>query len=412
MHRGAQPPRVAGTGKTMHFDLPTLMAAGSFVAAMSAVFVFFAWTHIRDGREMLWWALGYAFYAVGVGLLTVGTVEGPELAIALGAIVFNIAPALFWMSSRLFNRRRVPLVPLFGGLALGLLIMGFSPLALRPSLQMALGLAIFAAYTLATTWEYWRGRHDGLKARQPLIALGLLQAALFGAGSVEAATGRISAGDIPLESWFGLVHFVSILYLIGTAVFVVSLSRERAERHQKATAETDALTGVANRGAFMAYAGEALRRSLQGDLPLSMIIFDLDYFKRINDSFGHAVGDGVLRRFGETARSVLREDDRLGRIGGEEFAVILPDTSLGSAFIIADRIRAAFEGDGRFVDGHAVNATVSAGVTTAHPDSTVDSILAAADEGLYRAKQNGRNRVERRRAGRDGDGGPYLEIVA
>lgn len=394
----------------MHFDLPTLMAAGSFVAAMSAVFVFFAWTHARDGKEMLWWALGYVLYAIGVALLTLGTIKDAGPVIALGAIVFNVAPALFWMSSRLFNRHRVPLVLLFGGLGLGLLATAFSPTTLSPSLQMALGLAIFAAYTLATAWEYWRGRGDGLKARQPLIVLSLLQAALFSAGSVEAATGRISAGDIPLESWFGLVHFVSILYLIGTAVFVVSLSRERAERRQKATAETDALTGVANRGAFMAYAGEALRRSLQGDLPLSMIIFDLDHFKRINDSFGHAVGDGVLRRFGETARSVLRENDRLGRIGGEEFAVILPDTSLGSAFIIADRIRAAFEADCRFVDGHAVSATVSAGVTTAHPDSTVDSILVAADEGLYRAKQNGRNRVERRRTGRDG--GPFLEVVA
>ena len=395
----------------MHFDLPTLMAVGSLVAAMSAVFVFFAWTHARDGGEMLWWTLGYVFYAAGVGLLTLGTVKGPEVLIGVGAILLNMAPALFWMSARLFNRRRVPLVPLFGGLALGLATMPLSPTPLEPSLQMALSLATFAAYTLATAWEYWRGRGDGLKARQPLIVLSLLQAALFSAGSIEAATGRISAGDIPLASWFGLVHFVSILYVIGTAVFVVSLSREQAERRQKATAETDALTGVTNRGAFMAYAGEALHRSLQGDLPLSMIIFDLDHFKRINDSFGHAVGDAVLRRFGETARSVLREDDRLGRIGGEEFALILPDTSLGSAFLIADRIRAAFEDDGQFVDGQLVNATVSAGVTTAHPNSTLNSILLAGDEGLYRAKLSGRNRVERRRAGRDGDG-PFLEVVA
>ena len=395
----------------MHFDLPTLMAVGSFVAAMSGVFVFFAWTHARDGGEMLWWTLGYAFYAVGVGLLTLGTVKGPEVVIGVGAIVLNMAPALFWMSARLFDRRRIPLVPLFGGLALGLATTAFSPTSLPPSLQMALSLAIYACYTFATAWEYWRGRGDGLKARQPLIVLGLLQAALFSAGSVEAAMGRISAGDIPLASWFGLVHFVSILYLIGTAVFVVSLSREQAERRQKTTAETDALTGVTNRGAFMAYAGEALGRSLQGDLPLSMIIFDLDHFKRINDSFGHAVGDGVLRRFAEMARSMLREDDCVGRIGGEEFALILPGTSLGSAFLIADRIRAAFEKDCRFVDGQVINATVSAGVTTAHPDSTLDSILIAADEGLYRAKQNGRNRVERRKAGRDGDG-PFLEVVA
>jgi diguanylate cyclase (GGDEF)-like protein len=397
----------------MHFDLPTLMAAGSFVAGLSAVFVFYAWTHGHDGRSLVWWAAGDVVYAVSVGLMTLAVLPGAMALMPIGAALMNVAPALFWVSSRLFNGRRIPTLPVVAGVALSVFVVADPHVASSQGLGMSLTLSIFTAFALATAWEFWRGGADGLKARRPLVALCLLQAAVFVAGVIEAATGRITDGaPVPLASWFGLIHFVSIIYLLGTAVFIVALSRERGERRQKDAAETDALTGVANRGAFMVRAGKALKRSLEGDLPLSIIIFDLDHFKLVNDNFGHAVGDAVLRRFGETVRSVLRANDFAGRIGGEEFAVILPDTSLGAAFVVAERIRATFEADCRSIDGRSVNATVSAGVTTAHPHSTVDSILVSADLGLYQAKQNGRNRVERPKPARNGDDGPFLERVA
>jgi len=127
----------------------------------------------------------------------------------------------------------------------------------------------------------------------------------------------------------------------------------------------------------------------------SLVVFDLDRFKSINDGFGHAVGDAVLRRFGQTVHTMLRADDTLGRIGGEEFVLLLPKTDIANSIQIAERVRAAFEAEGKVVDGVAVGATVSAGVATARPDSTVQSLLIAADAGLYEAKACGRNRVER-----------------
>ncbi len=395
----------------MNFDLPTLMAAGSFIAAMSAMFVFFAWTHARDGRELLWWAAGDLFYAGGVAMLLLGTTPGNGLMTPLGATVYNAAPILFWLSARLFNGRR-PALFLFAFLLVPLATLA-PPLASRPGLAMALALATVAIVTAFVAWEYWRGRSDGSKARGPLIGLCLLQSVIYIAGAIEAATGQIASTPFaPTTSWFGLVHFTSILFLLGTAVFVVALSRERSEHRQKQVAETDALTGVYNRGALMARAQIALEASLQADIPLSLILFDLDGFKSINDRFGHATGDRVLRLFGETVQATLRKDDHVGRIGGEEFVVVLPETSLGEAFGMADRIRVDFESRCRMIDGVLVNATVSAGVTTAHPQSNLDSILAAADDGLYSAKQNGRNRVERPRPKSDGIGGPNLERVA
>jgi diguanylate cyclase (GGDEF)-like protein len=160
-------------------------------------------------------------------------------------------------------------------------------------------------------------------------------------------------------------------------------------------ARIDSLTGVANRGAFFTQAGRILRRARDAQAPVTLIVFDLDYFKRINDSYGHAAGDRVLRCFAETAGATLRPADLLGRIGGEEFAAILPGVGMEAAYVIAERVRHAFEVASTSV-GHAiVRATVSAGTALASPEGNVETILEAADRALYRAKANGRNRVER-----------------
>jgi diguanylate cyclase (GGDEF)-like protein len=124
-------------------------------------------------------------------------------------------------------------------------------------------------------------------------------------------------------------------------------------------------------------------------------MFDLDHFKRVNDTFGHAMGDRTLALFGEVARNALRAGDVIGRVGGEEFAIVLPGSSPGAAFVIADRIRIAFQEQGRTIEGEAVNATVSGGVSTAHPGSSLETLMRESDEMLYRAKTRGRNRIER-----------------
>ncbi|MCB1489516.1 MAG: GGDEF domain-containing protein [Bauldia sp.] len=393
----------------MVFDIRTLMAVGGLVAAMSAIFVFFAWTHARDGQKLLWWAAGDALYALGTVLLTIGTMPGRGVLILVGATIYAAGPALFWVSARLFGGQRIPFALL--GIALVAPVFGaVPPLGSQPGIGMAYNLAIVAILMLATAFAFWRGLCNGYKACRSMIFLCLLQGAIFVAGSVEAASGTIASTPLaPATSLFGLVHYTSILFLLGTAVFVVALAREQSEAYQRKLAETDALTGVATRGAFMHDAQSALDASRRSELPLSMILFDLDRFKSINDRFGHAMGDSVLREFGETVKLALRQADRVGRIGGEEFAVFLPETGLGEAFLIADRIRLAFEECCASVDSQPVHATVSAGVATARPDSTLDSLLATADQGLYVAKDAGRNRVGR---ARPSPGASALEQVA
>jgi diguanylate cyclase (GGDEF)-like protein len=127
--------------------------------------------------------------------------------------------------------------------------------------------------------------------------------------------------------------------------------------------------------------------------PVSLLMFDLDKFKSINDRFGHAVGDAVLKVFAEVARTSMREDDILARFGGEEFAAIVP-ANLEVACRIGERLRAAFEAAGVTIAGHAMGATVSIGVAVSlGPVSHIEPLMEQADAALYRAKNGGRNRV-------------------
>jgi diguanylate cyclase (GGDEF)-like protein len=156
----------------------------------------------------------------------------------------------------------------------------------------------------------------------------------------------------------------------------------------------DALTDLPNRPLLLARVADALSRRRPGTGTWVALV-DLDHFKSINDTFGHAIGDRVLEIFTDSARQALRGSDLIGRLGGEEFAVLLYDMSREQARDIAERIRESFTAATRAVDGHVIAATVSIGL--AHCDGAVLEIrelLAQADRALYFAKENGRDRVE------------------
>jgi diguanylate cyclase (GGDEF)-like protein len=184
-----------------------------------------------------------------------------------------------------------------------------------------------------------------------------------------------------------------MLYVVGTAFIVLVLSQERAVRVHKDAASTDDLTGVLNRRGFFGAARELAAREAKKRGPVSVLVFDLDHFKRVNDRFGHGIGDETLRVFAATISSNMRASDLVGRLGGEEFVAILPGT-VDDAAVVAERVRAAFQAAGATVADFAVGATVSVGIASGEPGAEVSAMLAAADTALYCAKRNGRNRVE------------------
>lgn len=159
-------------------------------------------------------------------------------------------------------------------------------------------------------------------------------------------------------------------------------------------ATTDPLTGIYNRRYFMDYATKEFLRSKRYSHLLCVIQMDIDHFKKINDSHGHAVGDEVLKAFCNNCTEILRQNDVLGRMGGEEFCVILPETEIKGALVVAERFRQTIADLKVSVDGQIISFSVSIGITSLRKDDTnIDAVLRRADEALYLAKNAGRNKV-------------------
>ncbi|HYD67671.1 diguanylate cyclase [Azospirillum sp.] len=168
---------------------------------------------------------------------------------------------------------------------------------------------------------------------------------------------------------------------------------ERSNRELERLAMMDALTGIANRRHFFAMAEREVALARRHQRPLGVLMLDIDHFKEINDHHGHAAGDEVLKQVARVALSVLRATDHIGRIGGEEFAVLLPDSDMDGAVATAERLREAIEGAALSI-GADVHCTVSVGVAEWAPrDASIEAALNRADAALYRAKREGRNRM-------------------
>lgn len=191
--------------------------------------------------------------------------------------------------------------------------------------------------------------------------------------------------------------FLSFMVIILTSVGFLVLQKDRAEQAATKLAVTDPLTGTFNRRTFLDLAEKEIARARRSQAPLSLVMFDLDHFKKVNDRYGHVAGDYVLKRFVEVTQLCLRQEDLLVRYGGEEFCLLLPDTDVGDAVALAERIRAATEyAMFIFDEGQSeqrIHVTVSGGVAKLGADARIDTLVARADEALYAAKNAGRNQI-------------------
>jgi len=175
--------------------------------------------------------------------------------------------------------------------------------------------------------------------------------------------------------------------------------RKETEARLEALAHTDALTGVNNRRRFTDLAADELARAQRHGQPVALLMIDLDHFKSVNDRLGHAGGDAVLRSFAATAEGVMRQGDIFGRVGGEEFAALLPQTTPDGAEVLAERLRQRIARQPATVAGAPLHFSVSIGVSAWLPGDAdaadIDRLMVAADRALYAAKAQGRDRVLR-----------------
>lgn len=217
---------------------------------------------------------------------------------------------------------------------------------------------------------------------------------------------RMFATDLMDGRWFWMtetLHESGWLVVVGTEISTLRhgeqaliASRDRAMEE----ARTDALTGLANRRHSLSYLELAISALARASVPLAVALVDLDHFKNINDSYGHAAGDAVLRDFADLARQALRQSDLVGRIGGEEFLMVFPATSVDDAAAAVERIRCSLDGRRVAIPGAApITYSFSSGVCGVELSDDINVALERADRALYTAKRAGRNRVVSRRQG-------------
>ncbi|MBI2747326.1 MAG: GGDEF domain-containing protein [Burkholderiales bacterium] len=194
----------------------------------------------------------------------------------------------------------------------------------------------------------------------------------------------------------GLSFVLAFITMLGAGFGFVLAVLERNAEQMREMATHDGLTGCVNRITFDAMLLNALQRGLRSGEPVSLLMLDLDHFKAINDRYGHRAGDAVLRSFSDVVRTQLRASDTLARVGGEEFAVILPGTDAAGAAHVAESVREAVQSAA--VDnqqGGVLRITISVGVACAQDGdgASADLLYQRADNALYQAKAAGRNRV-------------------
>ena len=373
----------------MGLDTDTITVFLAILSLATGITLFVVGRQARAGTTALLWAFANVLIALGVILLT------EQRAEALAYLCILMATALMWTSIVAFNGKPLPSLWLIaGGLVWAFATIG-PPAAWDFGPRAAIYMGIAAVYLTQCAVELWRGRAEKLPARWPLFALVCANAASAVFGTIVIIPLE-TIGDGPDRGVFWPIYLTTTLYIVGTAVFLLAMVKERALAEQKALAQTDHLTGLANRGALMASGAAIFRRATMDGAPFGVILFDLDRFKSVNDNHSHRIGDLVLQRFAAAAVAGLRPNDMVGRIGGEEFLAVIPGADLDSVVAIADRIRRGFAEAAENVDGRAVGATLSAGVAMSRPgetDETLEDLLDRADGALYAAKAAGRDRV-------------------
>ncbi|MGY3453106.1 diguanylate cyclase [Bradyrhizobium sp. USDA 4353] len=374
----------------MALDSMTLDIVATMVAALlGAMLLYFG--RQENTPALRWWGAAYILGAVAIALWTlVADSYGEVVSLFLSSIGL-IATAMVWNAARVFHGKS-PSIP---GLALGAIVWIASGMLLDPAaqaLRLTIGAAIVVIYATLTAAELWQERRRTLHRRWPALIVPamhgfVLMLPILLGNMLRDADGAFAA------AWVTIFSIELVLYAVGTVFVIFMLVSERIVSAHKRAATIDPLTGLLNRRGFADACAQLIEREAREARSVSVLIFDIDHFKSINDRFGHAEGDEVLKIFADVVVNKLRLTDVSGRIGGEEFAALLP-CSIEEAMVAAERVREAFAAAGVVCEEKPVDTTVSIGVAGGPAGTELDVLLAAADTALYKAKHAGRNRVE------------------
>jgi diguanylate cyclase (GGDEF)-like protein len=393
----------------MQLHVPTLALVAVFVAVILGALLLMAWRRDQSTDALAWWGVGYLIGGASFALLASRGEIPNVLSIELANASLLLGYSFLLAGTRAFSGRDTPITVFLIAPLIWLTAMQVPAIAGDIDLRVILVSSMQCGFVLLMAYELWRERGEPLLSRWPTIILLATHAVILsGRMAIVMTTQVTSHADLFRSPIFAFMAFGTVLYTIAFAFLLLSMTKERTEMRHRIAALIDPLTGLPNRRAFMIDAEATIAGRSSRSEPIAVLLADLDRFKTVNDVYGHAVGDRVLKAFAASLRRCLGADDLAGRLGGEEFAILLPGKGEAAAVALAERIRVAFAGAAAEIGGHAVLATVSIGVAASRIGGhDLDGLLGRADSALYQAKEAGRNRV----AAFAGDGDAYSPVL-
>ncbi len=378
----------------MTLDITTLRVA--FGALAITLLVLFYTVSFRQTRSAYsaWWCAAIIFFSTGsFGYLLDGTAH-QVWANPLSNTLLVMGTVSVWAGARTLRTSK----PAWLQLSVGPVLTLLASVLDNPATNTWCGGPVFLGMMSLTiglaSWELWRLPSSYSKAQAPLAAASGFLAVLYLARCI-AFVADGPDGDV-FTTYFGsgITTLVTMLLLVVVSFSAAALSAEQIATDLRTRADRDSLTGLLNRAGFLDLAHMHVDRLSRADRPGTLILADLDFFKAVNDTHGHAAGDTVLQAFAEACAETVRSSDLVGRYGGEEFIFLLPGASVTRSEDITRDVSMALRGHS--TPGGFELPTVSYGIASIQAaDYDLEAAIAAADQALYAAKASGRDKSVR-----------------
>lgn len=380
----------------MQLDLATLAVLAVVVAFALSLMLLLVGRLLRGQAGLGPWTLGMTSQsgaALVMGLRGKVPLLVPEL---VGNGMLWLATALIWMGAMDYCGRPRTLKPVWLGVVGPMpVLFWFTEFAPSFRARVIIFTVVTACWSAAIAWVFLR---HGPRAQRAGTRLAGAIFIIFGLAHLARLFVQLPAEGLVVRgqaTWpEAAVFTVWILFGVAWVLTIFGLVSHQLLTKLEDAARIDGLTKLLNRRALTEDGKRAIELCKRQELPIAVLLVDLDHLKVVNDSFGHAAGDAVLRHFAATASQVLRGGGLLGRYGGEEFCVILPGASLEEAHAMAERLRAQTALSPALHEGRSIPVTVSVGIAWEDgPSLEFNQLLSRADAALYRAKEEGRDRV-------------------
>lgn len=377
------------------FNLPTMMLCSSLMTLSVSIILTYALYYEKREKALQWWCSAMWCVCVGCFLLMFRAQDNAFwLSIVLGNAMILLGYGFVWLGFATFHgvRIRPAFVPLGAVVWLAACVMSDdfrSSFNMRAIVLSSIG-AVYAALSARIAYQIYKT--ERLPSAWFTYVVYTAHVVTFVARVALCWIYPVKGSVNPsIGTWFQLMMLESFVQAAFSTFIFVLLVRERSERRYRLAAEIDGLTGAATRRHFVERASALLAAKPKH---AALAVLDLDYFKKVNDTYGHLAGDAVLRAFGSHVNKRLAPDMLLGRMGGEEFALLMPEMDQDAAAAFLESLRASVEENITHFNGNGLKITTSIGLAaTDEVGHLFDHLLAGADHALYVSKDEGRNTV-------------------